>query len=132
MNRSSVLQAAAHHARKPSARFDLADECRAAGIDPVTAEALVDGAGLSAGGRITAPGLSGLGSAIWADMAGMLRPIEAADAQAGEHAGADLSAKAPRALATTLPSISSPAAVLLQATTAAMAFSKRLARPSFF
>ena len=32
--RLSILQAAGRHARDPQARFDLADECRTAGIDP--------------------------------------------------------------------------------------------------
>ena len=52
--RLSVLQAAARHARDPKgSRFDLTGECRAAGIDPVAVEALVNGASLSAGGRIS-------------------------------------------------------------------------------
>ena len=37
--RLSVLQAAGRHARDPhGVRFDLTDECRAAGIDPVAME----------------------------------------------------------------------------------------------
>ena len=40
--RLSVLQAAMHRACEPTnARFDLTDECRAAGVDPVALEALV-------------------------------------------------------------------------------------------
>ncbi len=90
--RLSVLQAAAHHARDRSVRFDLTDECRAAGIDPVAAETLVSCASLSAGERITAPGLTGLGSAIWDDMATMVRAVKAADATQGGQALARLSA----------------------------------------
>ena len=61
--RLSVLQAAARRAHEPkSARFDLTAECRAAGVDHVALETLVNHASLLAGERISAPGLSGLGS----------------------------------------------------------------------
>ena len=57
--RLSVLQAAAQHAREPlGARFDLAGECRAAGIDTMAMEPLVNRATLSAGERLSAPGLA--------------------------------------------------------------------------
>jgi len=60
--RLSVLQAATRRACEPTTpRFDLAGECRAAGIDHVALEALVNRATLSAGGRISAPGLGSLG-----------------------------------------------------------------------
>ena len=63
--RLSTLQAAARHAREPrGARFDLAAETRAAGIDPVTLETLVNQANLSGGERLTAPGLRTFGQAI--------------------------------------------------------------------
>src|SRR5208282_5577215 len=91
--RLSVLQAAGHHARDPKGvRFDLADECRAARIDPVAAETLVNCASLSAGERITAPGLARLGTAIWDDTATMVRAVKAADATQGDRALARLSA----------------------------------------
>jgi uncharacterized protein Yka (UPF0111/DUF47 family) len=91
--RLSVLQAAGHHARDPKGlRFDLADECRAAGIDPVASETLVNCASLSAGERITAPGLARLGTAIWDDTATMVRAVKAADATQGDQALARLSA----------------------------------------
>jgi len=91
--RLSLLQAAARHARDPKAvRFDLADECRAARIDPVAAETLVNGASLCAGGRITAPGLAHLGAAVWGDAAAMARAVAAADAASGGEAKARLSA----------------------------------------
>ena len=77
--RLSILQAAARRVRDPQAeRFDLANECRAAGIDPVAVEAVVDRASLSAGERITAPGLGSLGTAIWNDVETMVRAVKAA------------------------------------------------------
>ena len=91
--RLSLLQAAAHHARDPKAvRFDLAGECRAAGIDPLAAEALVNGANLAAGERIIAPGLARLGAAVWDDATAMVRAIDAADAAGGREAKARLAA----------------------------------------
>jgi len=90
--RLSLLQAAAAHAREPKAvRFDLAGECQSAGIDPVAAEALVNGASLAAGERITAPGLAQLGAAVWDDATAMVRAVEAADAAGGGEAKARLS-----------------------------------------
>ena len=85
--RLSVLQAAARHARDPhGARFDLTEECRAAGIDPTAMETLVNGASLIAGERITAPGLGSLGAAIWDDVATMIRAVKAGDAADGDAA----------------------------------------------
>ena len=47
----SVLQAAAHSAQAPDgAQFDFAEECRAAGIDPLAMERLVGSARLPAEG----------------------------------------------------------------------------------
>jgi hypothetical protein len=96
--RLSVLQAAGRHAREPLAvRFDLAEECRAAGIDAVAMETLVNGAGLLAGERITAPGLGGLEQAIWDDVATMGRAVKAADASEGNKNLARLPALKPAA-----------------------------------
>ncbi len=87
--RLSVLQAAAQHAREPlGARFDLAGECRAAGIDAMAMEPLVNRATISAGERLSAPGLGSLGAAIWDDMATMIHAIKA-----GDPAQADLAAE---------------------------------------
>ena len=56
--RLSVLQAAARHARDPQGvNFDLTGECRAAGIDPMPMEGLVNRATLLGSARIAAPGL---------------------------------------------------------------------------
>jgi hypothetical protein len=83
--RLSVLQAAAGRARDPKGvRFDLADECRAAGIDPVPLGTVVNCASLSGGERITAPGFASLGAAIWDDVAAMLRAVKAGDAAQGD------------------------------------------------
>jgi len=91
--RLSVLQAAACHARDPRrARFDLTEECRAAGIDAAAMQTLVDGAGLVSGEQITAPGLGGLAGAIGDDVATMARAVKAADAAEGDAALARLSA----------------------------------------
>ena len=91
--RLSALQASARHARDPQgARFNLMDECRTAGVDPMPLEALVNCAILSSDERIMAPGLAILGKAIWDDMTSMLRPIEAADKTQGDQAGARLGA----------------------------------------
>jgi hypothetical protein len=83
--RLSVLQAAARHARDPQGpRFDLTEECQAAGIDVTPMEALVNGAGLIAGERIAAPGLDQLAAGIWDDVDAMIRAVNAGDAPAGE------------------------------------------------
>jgi uncharacterized protein Yka (UPF0111/DUF47 family) len=84
--RLSVLQAASAHARGPDgARFELTDECRAAGVDPVPLEALVNRASMVSDGRLTAPGLAKLGAAIWDDMAAMLRAVTAGDASVADR-----------------------------------------------
>jgi uncharacterized protein Yka (UPF0111/DUF47 family) len=84
--RLSVLQAAAAHAREPEGvRFELTEECRAAGIDPVPLEALVNRASMVSDGRLTAPGLAKLGAAIWDDMTAMLRAVTAGDASAADR-----------------------------------------------
>ena len=91
--RLSVLQAAGRHARDPrGVRFDLANECRAVGIDPVAMETLVNGASPLAGERITAPGLGNLGTAILDDVAIMVRAVKAGDAAQGDIALERLSA----------------------------------------
>jgi uncharacterized protein Yka (UPF0111/DUF47 family) len=82
--RLSVLQAAARHGRDPHAHFDLAEECRSAGIDPSPMEKLVDGASLVADERITAPGLANLSAAILDDVATMARAVKAGDGGQGE------------------------------------------------
>jgi hypothetical protein len=59
--RLSVLQAVGQHARSAGAsRFDLADECRAAAIDPVAMEMLVQAAREVSGERVHARGLGDL------------------------------------------------------------------------
>jgi len=89
--RLSVLQAAARHARNPdSIRFDLTDECRAVGIDPVPLEMLVNRASLLAGERIAAPGLGRLEAAIWDDVAAMTEAVAAGDAVQGDASRARL------------------------------------------
>ena len=91
--RLSVLQAAARRAREPkSARFDLTGECRAAGVDHVALETLVNHASLLAGERISAPGLGSLGAAIWDDMGSMIRAVQAGDPAQGSRAAERLSA----------------------------------------
>ena len=91
--RLSVLQAAGRHARAPdSAKFDLTDECHAAGLDTMAMELLVNRARLLAGELVTAPGLDSLGSAIWDDVATMIRAVEAGDKVVGEAARERLSA----------------------------------------
>jgi len=91
--RLSVVQTASRHARDPKGvRFDLMDECRAAGIDPMPMEALVNRASLLADEQITAPGLGNLGDAIWDDVATMVRAAKAGDAAQGEALLARLSA----------------------------------------
>jgi uncharacterized protein Yka (UPF0111/DUF47 family) len=91
--RLSVLQAAADHACDPqNTRFSLSEECRAAGIDPVPLEAMVNGASRSSGERITAPGLGALGKGIWDDMAAMLHAVKAGDPALGEKSADRLAA----------------------------------------
>ncbi len=87
--RLSILQAAAQHAREAGgARFDLSGECRAAGLDEVELETLVNRAAMAAGARVAAPGLGALGAAIWDDAAKMIRAVKAGDpAQADRAAG---------------------------------------------
>lgn len=85
--RLSLLQAAGRHARAPSsAHFDLADECRAVGIDPAAMERLVDGAASLAGAQMTAQGLASLGVMIFDDVATMIRAVKAGEAAQGEAA----------------------------------------------
>src|SRR5664279_2659506 len=89
----SVLQAAGRHARDPhGVRFNLTEECRAVGIDPVAMEALVNGASALAGERMTASGLGKLATAIWDDVATMARVVKAGDAAQGDVALERLSA----------------------------------------
>jgi len=91
--RLSVLQAAAQHAHEPlTARFDLAGECRAAGIDTMALETLVNRAAVSVGERLSAPGLGGLGAAIWADVETMIRAVKAGDPLQGDRAAERLAA----------------------------------------
>jgi hypothetical protein len=83
--RLSILQAAARHARDPAqVHFDLREECRAAGLDLVAMETLVNRAGRLGDGRITAPGLGDLRSAIWDDIATMMEAVKSGDAAQGE------------------------------------------------
>ncbi|MGO9630995.1 MAG: hypothetical protein ACLPXW_18665 [Xanthobacteraceae bacterium] len=91
--RLSVLQAAAQHAREPtSPGFDLAGECRAAGIDPMALETLVNRATVTVGDRLSAPGLGSLRSAIWADVETMIRAVKAGDPAQGDLAAERLAA----------------------------------------
>lgn len=85
--RLSVLQAAGRHARAPSGgRFDLTGECHAAGIDPLAVEALVNGASLTGGEQVAAPGLSKLLADVWDDVAAMIGAVKAGDAGQGDAA----------------------------------------------
>jgi uncharacterized protein Yka (UPF0111/DUF47 family) len=85
--RLSVLQAAGHHARDPNrVTFDLTEECRSSGLDPVAMESLVNRAHLLAGERITAPGLSSLQTAIWDDVTTMIRAVKTGDETEGTAA----------------------------------------------
>lgn len=83
--RLSVMQAAANHARD-GASFNLGDECRAAGIDPVAMETLVNRASLLPGDQISAPGLGKLDLAVWDDMETMIRAVDAGDKAEGATA----------------------------------------------
>jgi len=90
--RLSLLQTAARHAREPQKTdFNLADECRAAGLDAAAMQALVAGSSLLPEEHITAPGLGALGSAIREDVATMARAVKAANAAEGEAVLARLS-----------------------------------------
>ncbi len=83
----SVLQAAADHARNPSAAVpDLAAECRAAGLEPAPLVQLVSGSRISADGRITAPHLAELGREVLAGMDAMIHAVEAGSAVEGRRA----------------------------------------------
>ena len=85
--RLSVLQAAARRAHDPDgARFELNNECRATGIDPVAMEKLVNQAALTAEGHMTAPGLGVLETAIWDDVATMADAVKAGDRVQGDTA----------------------------------------------
>ena len=91
--RLSVMQAAGRHVQDPRGPpFDLADEYRAAGLDATAMDALIGGASLLANEQITAPGLSKLGTAVWDDIADMIRPVKADDQGQGEAALARLEA----------------------------------------
>ncbi|MBO0752136.1 MAG: hypothetical protein J2P53_08495 [Bradyrhizobiaceae bacterium] len=93
----STLQAAADHARNPgTAAADLAAECRAAGLEPAAAFRLVNGARLTADGRITAPHLAELGRDILAGMDAMIHAVEAASPAEGRRAAARLAATGTR------------------------------------
>ena len=91
--RLSLLQSAARRASNgESAKFELAEECRAAGIDAAAMQTLVEQATLCGEGRMTAPGLSALGAAVWRDLATMAEPVKTADRFLGEEALARLAA----------------------------------------
>jgi len=91
--RLSVLQAAAEHAREPGgAGFNFARECRGAGLDEAAMEMLVERSALAPGQRLSAPGLTSLGSAIWDDAATMVRAVKAGDPPQGDKAAARLAA----------------------------------------
>jgi uncharacterized protein Yka (UPF0111/DUF47 family) len=79
--RLSALQAAAAHARNPDAHgFDLSDECRAAGLDPLAIADLVGHAMVGSDGRLTTTGLEALLAAIWGDAFDMVHAVGAGDA----------------------------------------------------
>ena len=85
--RLSVLQTAARHARNPNgAHFDLTEECRAVGIDPVATQMLINHASPSAEGAIAAPDLGKLRIAIWDDVETMARAVKAGNAGEGDLA----------------------------------------------
>jgi uncharacterized protein Yka (UPF0111/DUF47 family) len=90
--RLSVLQAAANRVRTPAAHFDMTGETRAAGIDPLPLEKLVNGATLANGGRISAPGLAALGAAIFDDVAEMVGAVKAGSPREGEQTNERLAA----------------------------------------
>ena len=81
--RLSVLQAAAHHARNPqTAPVALTQECQDTGLDAAAMERLVNGASLL-DGKVTAPGLDNLLSAVWDDVGTMANAVKAGDSGAG-------------------------------------------------
>lgn len=85
--RLSVLQAAGRRGRDPQgAVFDLTAECRAAGVDPLPLERLVNQARLTGGDRLQTPGLGELLAGIGGDMEEMIRAVEAGDPEAGPPA----------------------------------------------
>jgi uncharacterized protein Yka (UPF0111/DUF47 family) len=85
--RLSVLQALARSVRQPEAvKFDLAEECRAAAIDPSAMEMLIKDARLSQDGRIAAPGLGDLGTKVFSDVTTMIDAVKTADAARGDQA----------------------------------------------
>lgn len=85
--RLSVLQAAAGHARDPNrTRFEFANECRAAGIDPVAMETLVNHSSFCTDGVMKSSGIGDLKTAIWDDVATMARAVKAGDAASGDVA----------------------------------------------
>jgi hypothetical protein len=91
--RLSILQAAARHAREGEAiAFEFAEECRAAGIEPAPMQTLVEQAVSRGEGRLSAPGLSALGAAVWRDVAIMTEAVMAADTSLGEGATVRLAA----------------------------------------
>jgi len=91
--RLSVLQAVARHAQDPQrATFDLTGECRAAGIDPMPMEGLVNRATLLNGAHIAAPGLGALGATIWTDVEAMAEAVAAGDRAEGDAARARIAA----------------------------------------
>jgi uncharacterized protein Yka (UPF0111/DUF47 family) len=83
--RLSILQAAAGHARDPAdLHFDLTEECRAAGIDVVPLEPIVNRASRLGGEQVTAPGLGKLLAAIWEDVSTMVHAVETGDTAQGD------------------------------------------------
>jgi uncharacterized protein Yka (UPF0111/DUF47 family) len=83
----SALQAAASRARNQGTSApDLTKECRAAGVAPAPVSRLVEGAKISADGRITAPHLAELGKGILAEIGAMLRAVEAGSLAEGKRA----------------------------------------------
>jgi hypothetical protein len=85
--RMSLLQAALHRAHEPHAALpDFATECGNAGIDAVTARALVAGAHIGGDGTIEAPNLSRLSAALLSDIETMIEAVSAGDKPAGDGA----------------------------------------------
>ncbi len=91
--RLSVLQEVARRAADPHGeRFDLAEECRAVGIDAAAMAALMNGARALPSDQIAAPGLATLGTAIRDDVGTMVEAVAAGDAVQGEVAASRLEA----------------------------------------
>jgi uncharacterized protein Yka (UPF0111/DUF47 family) len=91
--RLSVLQAAGRHAQIPGGvHFDLTAECRAAGIDPMPMEELVNRASVIQGEQVTGPGLSNLRIAIFEDVETMARAVKAGNTGEGDALLARVSA----------------------------------------